>query len=77
MTDESIGQFMAVCLLGSLALMLVLGGMVGHRRGYTAAGVLLAIMLGPLGILIAAFLPRSADAQARYEDEVEARRRYR
>lgn len=52
-------------------LTVVLGASIGHQRGQGFAGAILGLFLGPLGWLIAAFLPRSARAQAEHDLEVQ------
>lgn len=56
-----------------ITMSVVLGGMIGYRRGYLASGAALGL-LGPLGWLIAAFMPLSPERQAEHEARVDAAR---
>ena len=48
----------------------VVGGVIGDAKGNFLNGFLVSVLLGPLGVLIAAVLPRSAAKQAQYERRV-------
>lgn len=49
----------------------ILGSLVGSNRGRRAEGIFLTLLLGPLGLLIIAFLSPTAKEQARRNLKVE------
>ncbi len=69
----------AVLFLVFIAAGMTLFGSIGRRigasRGQCRAGIYLGIFLGPLGWIITAFLPRTAESQAEYEATIDRARR--
>lgn len=53
------GAYLIGALMGWVVTIL-LGWMVGESRGRPGAGFLCAFLLGPLGVIVALFLPREA-----------------
>lgn len=66
------GIFLVVFLYCALPVVLGcgVGVLIGRPRGQTRAGFWLGL-LGPIGWIITAFLPRSPEAEARYQRAVQ------
>lgn len=54
------------------AAFIVIGGIIGHRKGRTPMGIIWSLILGPLGVLIIAVMPKTQERQTE-----EARQRAR
>jgi hypothetical protein len=64
-----------VILAGVIGVLLYVGPAwaIGASRGRSGAGLALGIFLGWIGAIIAAFLPRSAEAEAEFQADVRRR----
>lgn len=51
---------------------LLLGMLIGSAKGFTGTGILLGLLLGPLGVLIVATMKATPEVQAKRMLEVEA-----
>jgi hypothetical protein len=52
-------------LIGGQVVMTLLAWMIGASRGRGAAGFLCGFLLGPLGVIIALFLPKGEEEKSR------------
>ena len=58
---------------------IAVGAIIGHSKGRTTMGVVWSLILGPIGVLIVALLPKTEDRQveeARQRARVEERARH-
>jgi len=53
---------------------LFLGMIIGGSKGFTGLGLILGLLLGPLGVLIVAIMKPTPEVQAKREMAVEAER---
>lgn len=53
---------------------LFLGMIIGGSKGFAGLGIVLGLLLGPLGVLIVAVMKATPEVQAKREMEVEAAR---
>ncbi len=78
--EDAIARIKLLILLAGLVVVLVgwviagwkLGGRIGEWRGRRRAGACLGAILGPLGWLITALLPRTVAAEAEHQLRIEA-----
>jgi hypothetical protein len=53
---------------------LFLGMIIGGSKGFTGLGIILGLLLGPLGVLVVAVMKPTPEVQAKREMAVEAER---
>ena len=73
MSDNAAAAMAIIGLLGLgtyLAMLIIVGRQIGASRGRADVGIVLSLFFGPLGWLITAFLPRTAEAEARHQAAV-------
>lgn len=64
---DDVTIFLVVC---SWAAAVVAGGVIGDWAGHVTAGSVLGLFFGPFGVLIAALLPRTPEAEAAWQYKV-------
>ena len=42
---------------------IVIGAIIGHRKGRLAMGIVWSLLLGPIGVIIVAVMPKTEDQQ--------------
>ena len=60
--------------VGVAVVCLFLGMIIGSAKGFTGLGLILGLLLGPLGVLIVACMKATPEVQAKRELAVEAAR---
>ena len=74
--EESAGLVVGLFLLGFVFLFFGgIGYKIGAPRGHGGTGVVLGLLLGFIGWLIVAFLPRTVEAEREYRRQVDTRER--
>jgi F0F1-type ATP synthase assembly protein I len=60
--------------VGVAFVCLFLGMIIGSAKGFTGLGLVLGLLLGPLGVLIVACMKATPEVQAKREVDIEAAR---
>jgi len=73
--EQAATGVLIIVLIVWFGLMVWIGWAIGQPRGRGKDGIALSLICGPLGWLITCFLPRTPEAEARQQMQVDIKRR--